>query len=392
MRGAISVAAVAALCLVPARTDACIHPGGGGGGGTTAISQKGQHAIAFFDGETEHLVVKIEYEADQPLESLGLVMPVPAVPKDYGTVRPGLFQALHDWVGLAHRRPALRSRGAGGGGGSSATPLRMLPSAEAGPYRIQPLQASGAAGVTALRTWMQDNDFAPIPAEALGYFAERNWTFLAVRVDPAEGAASLEASGALPPFRVTFESERIVYPLKLEAQGTFPVRLYVVTEEPLPLEAFRGATARGFEVAGNSRRRAGLISEVDEFHVDESPESLRWLMQELGAPFSDGRHHLSVLHARSFGSGEADPRTWDEELAIPPPPEGERLQGVVATDQAEPTPAVEEKPPEAEQPAPARATDEPDGCDGCSAAGGSPATVLPLLVALALVLRPRRRQ
>ena len=44
------------------------------------------------------------------------------------------------------------------------------------------------AGVAALGKWVKDNGFVPLEKDKLSYYVERNWTFLAVRIQPADGA------------------------------------------------------------------------------------------------------------------------------------------------------------------------------------------------------------
>jgi hypothetical protein len=382
---------------------ACVHIGGVSG--PERISQKGQHALALFDGSTEHLVLKIEYEAGEPVSSLGLVVPVPAIPSSYGTAPGELFDELHQWLPLRVIRPRERSSGGGEDNGRGrAQPMVLLEPAQAGPYRIQPIQATGAAGVEALGAWMVDNDFQPIPPQALSYFAERGWTFLAVRVDAVEGTEHLETRGGLPPFRVSFETDRIVYPLKLEAQGVFPVRLYVVTRTPLPRDAFDGAIARGFSlaaapgVAGHPSGTGGLTTDRHELTLSSARDQFASLLRELGGAWSEGPLYVRVLHNRRFGAGRAQPREWDEDLSIPPMPEGERLMGKPASvsGAAEPDPQPTEPalpPPETTATPPAAPPPDARGCGACTAAADARHAELGWILAVAwLVLRRRGRR
>jgi hypothetical protein len=319
------------------RARACIHPGGHGGGTTSRridLEQKAQEALIIKDGDVEHLVLKVSFDASADLPSLGWVIPVPSAPSAYATVDGGVFPALDRWVKMRRivPSPSLRSRGARGnghgGGGSQAVPLRMLPVAQAGPYAIQPIQTVGEAGVEALREWMRTNDFAPIPEPALRYYAERSWTFLATKVRPPGAGGTLGREADLPPLRVTFRSERIVYPLKLEAQGVFPVRAFVITRQPLTNAELDGVRERGFEVAGdtsgngylrprNVHERGELAVSVRRFAIDGAPAPLAALLREIAPETAGAEMHLRVLYAARFGEEEADPGRWPEDLGIP---------------------------------------------------------------------------
>ncbi len=341
MRTSLVVAALVAYFIsAPSAVEACIHAAGTNAAGASTpvpITQKGHQGLIVWAGGQEELILKLEYESGGDLSALGLVIPVPAVPSHYETAPNALFDELGDWVKLRRDRPQPRSRSrsmgvANGPQRPRRQSLVALPPAAAGPYRIQPMQAFGEAGVTALTEWMEEQHFAPIPREMLQYYIERGWTFLTVKIDPREGTA-LDRRGGLPPLRVRFAAERALYPLKLEAQGTFPLRLYLITREPLDRAALLGARDRGFEVAaGGSYSALGgrparqLRVDVGNFRLPSAPAALRAILEDIGG-FDEGEMTLRVLMAERFGAGPADPTTWDEELSFPPLPAGERLMG-----------------------------------------------------------------
>jgi hypothetical protein len=289
-----------ALAIVPflqtPSAKACLHAEAKMYGPTTrtdvfALSQKGQQALIIHHEGHEDLVMAFEVSASAPLSSLAWIIPVPSVPDSYGTASPNLLGAVAKWTSLRRvvtRRMNIRAKGRGASP-AAASPtsqaLQVLPTAEAGPYAIQPLKATGNAGVAALGKWMKDNGFVPLEKDKLSYYVERNWTFLAVRIQPADGAKAISDKGLLPPLRMRFASARAVYPLKLSThQGVFPVRVDIVTKEPLPKGAFKGAKKRGFEVAGAKGAvyqsapgaAAGtLLSNVHAFDTAKAPAELR---------------------------------------------------------------------------------------------------------------------
>jgi hypothetical protein len=405
---AVTAALCAAVFIHPSPTDACIHAAGAGGE-PVEISQKGHQGLIIWHDGKEEMVLKLEYESGADVSALGLVIPVPAVPEAYATAEASLFETLHSWVRLERQRPAVRSASGGlrsrNGHGPSGPSLVALPAAEAGPYRIQPLQAFGEEGITALTEWMEENEFAPIPREVLTYYTERHWTFLTVKVDPAEGE-SLARRGGLPPLRARFATDRAIYPLKLEAQGTFPLRLYLVTREPLPDDAFDGAVERGFEVAGAGTMRplgargAPLDASVGRFAASSAPAPLRSILEDLDG-MDEGELTVRVLFNRRFGHGAGNSLAWPEELSFPGVAEGERLMGTAVQPAAAPeteteteteTEAETETETETETEAETAAETETEDDGGlCAASGRAPSPALGLVVTVALLAARRRR-
>ena len=204
-----AVALVALFWTVSA--DACLHAGGGGS--TAPVTQGGQQAIILRHDGVQDLILRVQYKVPDPaaMKHLGWVVPLPAVPSRYATASPDLFSEMDAAVKLVRRYlPRSVRKGTKSAGGTRSA-VRLLPPAKAGPYRIQPIRATGAQAATALNVWMKKNGFKEIPTASLKYYTDRSWTFLAIRIDPAEGQKNLDAHGGLPPLHMTFKSERVVY-------------------------------------------------------------------------------------------------------------------------------------------------------------------------------------
>ncbi len=331
--------ALAAVLLVPSMVYACLHPGGSTQ--TTSVSQEGQQALIVHHDGVEDLILKVEYAGLAGAASLAWVVPVPAAPSEYGTTDAGLFEDLDNWVRLRWvERRRTRRRGGVDGPRSSSSSLVLLEAAQVGPFAIQPIQGRGPGAGVALNEWMTGNGFQAIPDTTLAYYLERNWTFLAIKVTPG-GADTMAERAGLPPLRITFPSDRAVFPLKLSTHmGEFPVRAYLVTATPLVEEDFGGARARGFEVlsggwyhrAHGSRRRGRLESRVagGRFTRDRAPETLQPLLRRMG----DAPLHLSILLSERFNrtsrseSVQLRAIDWTEDLSVPGLAEGQRLMGV----------------------------------------------------------------
>ncbi len=366
-----------AIVAVPSVALACMHAGGGPT--TTPVTQSGQQGIVVHAGGVQDLILQVDYTG-LSTQSLGWIVPVPSTPTDYGVGDTQLFRDVAEWVNLRRQMPQPRGRLRGRPSASAQAPtLRFGEPARVGPYNIQPIVGFGAGAATALNRWMEENGFQPLPAQTLSYYVQRNWTFLAIKATPQEGA-ELSAEGGMPPLRITFPSERAVYPLKLSTHmGTFPVRIYLFTAEPVRAEALESVRAKGFEVAtgGIHLRHAAsmpgtLRSDVSSFAVNTAPEALRPVLERLGT-----QAHLSVLLNETFnregGNVEMRAAHWAEDLSVPGVGEGEVLAGqsAEADPEPEPDPEAEADPePEAEaamseDPTPASESDE----GGCSASG-----------------------
>ncbi|MEM6992057.1 MAG: DUF2330 domain-containing protein [Myxococcota bacterium] len=350
-----TVALLGALpTIVPAPARACVHATRIA---AKPVTQKGQHLLVVHDGKAQTTVLQVDYASGEALTDVAMVLPVPSVPSRYETGDAKLFAALDSWSPLAREQPQPRAKSKNGAHAAAVAqdePLELLEPVKTGPYEIQPMKAKGAEGAAAVGKWLTDNGYNPIPADALGYYVSQEWAFLAVKTNA--GKAGLGTSGALPPLSYTFETDRVVVPLKLEAQGVLPVRIYMVSTRAHKDEDFADANAKGFEVAGSKGlphlRGAGgpslaLNTKVGAFAIGTAPAELASVFK--GAGITAPELHLRVLFSERFGEGAADPKKWAEELAVP--------KLVSAAGAVAPAKAVE---PDAPQPD-AKSDAKPDG-------------------------------
>ena len=390
----IGAAILFAGALAPAPSAACLHLGP-----DLSISQRSFQAFAVVHDGREDLVLQMAYEAEAPVASMGVVIPVPNPPDEYAAREPGFFRAVARWVRM-DTGTRVRSRGLGQ---RALAPVVELDPVRAGPYEIRPIQASGPEAVGEVRTWLEEHGFSTIPEEALAPFAEAGWTYLAVRVSPEE-AESLAASAELPPLHLSFASPAAVFPVRLEAQGVFPMWLYLATPGPLPDEAFDGAVARGFQVArAGSRPELPAtdyfpMTDVHAFEVSTTPAPVRDFLQSL-RDWEGQSLYLRVLHARRFGAGRADPSTWDGALTIPALPDAALVQEAEPEPSPAPEAAAEEAPDEEVAPEPSEPARDPvppseDPSSGCGCRVGSRASAVGAgwLASLLLVALWRRRR
>ena len=334
-------------------TEACLHASGGAQSKETWVKQTNQTALILFDGARQELILSADYYSADPLKSIAWILPIPALPTRYETASTELFPALNKWARLKRKPRLLRAKGKGRPTVKSSRrrrPLiRLAEPAQVGPYQIQPIQASGVEALTTLNKWMESNGFAALPEEGLKYYLERSWTFLAIKVDPSKDVETLSSKGGLQPLRVSFPSERVIFPLKFSTHmGEFSARIYVLSSVKFERDDFDGARDRGFEIvhkgryygtARFSREHLGATSHV---YIVALPQPLRSLVAEF---FIDRVPTLSVLYNERvntsktpWGYGQRDtalfkPADWSEELSIPGLAAGQKLMGTVEVTQ-----------------------------------------------------------
>ncbi len=346
---AVALGLLSAMLLGrPGPAKACLHPPKGS---PVKVGQDGQHGLILYDNGLEDLVLRVAAHSEAPLASLAWIVPVATVPQRYAVADAGLFETLERWVRLRWKTdPRLRARGRGAGSSRGARDgagaLRLLRPVQVGPYRIQPVQGQGPQAVEALAAWMREQGFVQIPEASTRYYAERGWTFLAIRVVPPEGETTLPTRGALPPLRIRFRTPVIVYPLKFSTHmGRMRVRIDVLTARPIERAALEGARRRGFHVwsarwgylpaRGPRHRLDGHLAVLrarirGRRRARQMPPALRRLAEER---FGERPVWLTVLLSERFNAPSRRPQRvvyraadWDEDLTIPSLPEGVRLQ------------------------------------------------------------------
>lgn len=154
-----------------------------------------------------------------------VVLPVPATPTvtALDDAQAGIFRDLE----AATRPLVTRDAGGDGDGATAGAPtggVSVLSREQIGGYDVTRLRAGDAGD---LRSWLNRGGYeTPAKAEPiLEDYVSRDWAFVAIRLaDPVAGEAR-----PLTPLRVSFASERLVYPLRLSSVSERPVdvQLYV---------------------------------------------------------------------------------------------------------------------------------------------------------------------
>ena len=191
----------------------------------TEVDVDRETAIVRWDGQLEEIIMQLDMRSDAG--ETGLVVPTPS-PATVTAGDPAVFESL-----LAAMEPEIVVEwdwwggglgGYGDGAPAGGAPPEVLARVQLGPVEAVTLAASDTAG---LQDWLATNGYAlsdAISAELDPYVAA-GWSFVALKLTGEEAF-----DGTLDPIRFTFESDSLVYPMRMSHAADSPqtVRLYVL--------------------------------------------------------------------------------------------------------------------------------------------------------------------
>ena len=242
MRRAAALLAATAMLVgfqvaAPAAACACGGAAPPIDGGEVSVDR--EIAMVRWDGDVEEIVMQLAMTADTG--NTGLVVPTPN-PATVTLADAQLFDDLVEsiepevivewdwWGGFGY--------GSDGGAPGTGAPV-ILSQVQLGPIEATTLAADDAAG---LQVWLDDNGYAlPEAVSAqLPPYVEEGWSFVALKL-----TSDQPFDGALDPIRFTFESDELVYPMRMSAAATSEqtVRLYVLGDHRVEVTADAGELA-----------------------------------------------------------------------------------------------------------------------------------------------------
>jgi hypothetical protein len=184
-----------------------------------------EQALLIVDGPRQQLITSLALSDAAP--DAAVILPVPGLPEEVD--QPAGGEALFDYLGEAtaplvrtERRWRLGSSD-GMSAGSAPGGVAVLGQETIGGYDVARLAADDAS---ALQAWLDENGYS-VPPEAAAiidsYIAE-GWSFVAVKL------AQSAPNGSLAPLRVSYQSDKFVYPMRLGALSEHhgAVDLYVL--------------------------------------------------------------------------------------------------------------------------------------------------------------------
>ncbi|MET9557726.1 DUF2330 domain-containing protein [Streptomyces sp. NPDC006645] len=230
-------------------------------------------SVVRWDGTTEQIVMRFTVNGNAP--EAAWIMPVPSRAEvELGD--PALFSELD---GLT--APERRTRhyfwprdgdwpfASDDDGATAGAPPTAPGAPEVGVVGRERLGAFDVARLTAtdpdaLREWLDTNgfDLPPDLATGLKPYVDQEWEYVAVRLAPEEDGATL--AGTLDPLRLSFASDRLIYPMRLSRLADQPqsLGLYVLADHRMePRDAIGGDAPRV--------RFAGRIAAAESPAVDE---------------------------------------------------------------------------------------------------------------------------
>ena len=184
------------------------------------ISASSERAIISWDGQRER--IELTFDIDSEALTAGMIIPTPQPPvvsagdlRTFDVIESTIAPSVtveKDWWGIDLLNPGHERSGA------DDLPRINL----SGTQSIQ-LLASDSAG---LNNWLLTNGFAMSDdmARAIRTYADFGWTFTLLTFSSAE-----MIDGHIDPIRLTFDTQRLVYPMRLARSESTPqnVRLYV---------------------------------------------------------------------------------------------------------------------------------------------------------------------
>jgi hypothetical protein len=202
---AAALAATLALAASPAGACAC--------GVAIEATVSSESALVIEQPGREELVLSLDLTSDGSGRA-AVVLPVPVVP-EVAAIQRG------DPLAYLEQATAPPPEAAGGDDAAAAPGVEVIGRETIGGYDVATL---GAGEAEALGPWLADNGYT-VPRAAdpiLAEYVDEGWRFVAIRLAP-------EAEGRLKPLVVSFDTDEVVYPMRLAQAGTEPVNLTLYT-------------------------------------------------------------------------------------------------------------------------------------------------------------------
>jgi len=274
------------------------------------IGQDAQEAILFHADGREELILRIHYRitGKTPPPYFAWVVTVPNEPDSYEVADAKIFQETFDWADPLLSPPSNSlGKGKGRDDKDDQGGLEFGKAVKVGPFDIQPVRALGKEALAGLNDWLDKNGFPTEDPKHMEYFVENKFTFLAIKVKPAEGAKSVETGGGLPPLHLGFRSETPYYPLRFSSrQGVFDVNLTVLTKKEFDYAA-----------SGDSLKKINWVDGHLLQNVTVKPESFPPTLKAEYAKSAfkgdTGEWKLNVLRTYRVNEGNTI-MTWKEDV------------------------------------------------------------------------------
>ncbi|HZT80952.1 MAG TPA: DUF2330 domain-containing protein [Gemmataceae bacterium] len=186
------------------------------------ISQPAQKAFITWDPEEKVETFTVQPKFEGNAVDFGMVIPTPSKPKLDPMPRDffkelAVFTILEPMNLDKYKSFKLYQRGAvvNEKADRDKGRVKVLEAGIVGSLEYKVLETDRA---DALYTWLKDNKYSYSGDEAtLGYYIKKKWFFTVMKIDPKQMKKRSDGTydGEVTPTRLTFASERLVYPLKI---------------------------------------------------------------------------------------------------------------------------------------------------------------------------------
>ncbi|MEV6950428.1 DUF2330 domain-containing protein [Streptomyces sp. NPDC051183] len=267
--------------------------------GYSRIGVEQETSVVRWDGRTEQIVMRFTVRGDA--QQAAWIMPVPgratvelADGAMFGELtwltRPERRTRHHFWPREKDWPFSSGSRDmAGAPAPGAARSVDVVGREQLGDFDVARLTATDP---DALRNWLEDNGFK-LPdglAAELKPYVDQKWEYVAVRLAPRQQGKTLQ--GHLDPLRIRFDSDRLVYPMRLSRLAKSPqsLSLYVLADHRMEPDSPIGGAAPKVTFAGTITPKDSLAG-----LTGGEPAFLTAIEQEFPEPGRiNGDHVLSA--------------------------------------------------------------------------------------------------
>lgn len=180
------------------------------------IYETGQKGAIVFQNNTETLVLSTSFQGDA--KDFAYIVPTPSKP-EVSKVSDDIFTNLEELTQQEYYNTMPLSGGLGGADMAVKQEVTVVEEKQVGIFDIKVLTATGA---NALFDWLKENNFT-YPASKkyiLDDYIQNKWYFTTAKISTEAITKDVESKltqGDLTPLKFTFETQNIVYPLKISA-------------------------------------------------------------------------------------------------------------------------------------------------------------------------------
>lgn len=185
------------------------------------LYETAQKAVIWYENNVETLILSTTFQGDA--QNFGWLVPTPQKP-EVDQASDELFTALEELTQPKYYPEPLPLLGAPGLGlekQNGPAPPTIVETKKVDIYDITVLRATDNQG---LIDWLTKNGYQ-YPTDRqylLQSYIDQNWFFVAIKVDSGaiKAAGSYLESGHATPIQLTFQSDKIIYPLKISGLAT----------------------------------------------------------------------------------------------------------------------------------------------------------------------------